>query len=79
MTEEKKRFRFADLVADTVRAHHGAFAYMYVLEQLEGTQKKVSAAAHDRQLWLDVLDELDNIERKEDATPRVQTSTEDNK
>jgi hypothetical protein len=68
---EIKRFRFADLVADTVRAHHGAFAYMYVLEQLEGTQKKVSATAHDRQLWLDVLDELDDIERKDDETPRV--------
>jgi hypothetical protein len=70
MTEEKKQFYFADLVADTVRAHHGAFAYMYVLEQLENKQ------GHDRQLWLDVLDELDNIERKEDAIPRVQTSTE---
>ena len=68
MTEEKTRFRFSDLVADTVRAHHGAFAYMYVLEQLEGTQKKVAAAAHNRQLWRDVLDEL---ERKDDETPRI--------
>ena len=71
---ETKRFRFSDLVADTVRAHHGAFAYMYVLEQLEGTQKKVAAAAHNRQLWLDVLaelDELDETERKDDETPRI--------
>ena len=73
---ETKRFRFSDLVADTVRAHHGAFAYMYVLEQLEGTQKKVAAAAHNRQLWLDVLAELDNIERKDDETPRIYTTKE---
>ena len=62
---EIKRFRFADLVADTVRAHHGAFAYMYVLEQLEGKR------GHDRQLWLDVLDELNDTERKDDETPRI--------
>lgn len=67
---ETKRFRFSDLVADTVRAHHGAFAYMYVLEQLEGKQ------GHDRQLWVDVLDELDDIERKDDETPRIQTTKE---
>ena len=67
---EIKRFRFSDLVADTVRAHHGAFAYMYVLEQLEGKQ------GHDRQLWVDVLDELDDIERKDDETPRIQTTKE---
>ena len=67
---ETKRFRFSDLVADTVRAHHGAFAYMYVLEQLEGKQ------GHDRQLWLDVLDELDDIERKDDETPRIYTTKE---
>ena len=69
MTEERKRFRFSDLVADTVRAHHGAFAYMYVLEQLEGKQ------GHDRQLWLDVLDELD-IERKDDEIPKLRPTTE---
>jgi hypothetical protein len=73
MTEERKRFRFSDLVADGVRANHGAFAYMYVLEQLEGKQ------GHDRQLWLDVLDELDDIERKDDETTRVQTITEHSK
>ena len=73
---EIKRFRFSDLVADTVRAHHGAFAYMYVLEQLEGTQKKVAAAAHNRQLWLDVLAELDDIERKDDEISKLQTTTE---
>ena len=67
---ETKRFRFSDLVADTVRAHHGAFAYLYVLEQLEGKQ------GHDRQLWVDVLDELDDIERKDDETPRIQTTKE---
>ena len=62
---ETKRFRFSDLVADTVRAHHGVFAYMYVLEQLEGKQ------GHDRQLWLDVLDELDDIERKDDEISKL--------
>jgi hypothetical protein len=67
---ETKRFRFSDLVADTVRAHHGAFAYMYVLEQLEGKQ------GHDRELWLDVLIELDELERKDDETPRVQPTIE---
>jgi len=67
---ETKRFRFSDLVADTVRAHHGAFAYMYVLEQLEGKR------GHNRQLWLDVLDELDDIKRKDDETPRVQPTKE---
>ena len=67
---EIKRFRFSDLLADTVRAHHGAFAYMYVLEQLEGKR------GHDRQLWLDVLDELDDIERKDDETPRIYTIKE---
>lgn len=60
-----KRFRFSDLIADSVRAHHGVFAYMYVLEQLEGKRGR------DRQLWLDVLDELDDIERKDDETPRI--------
>lgn len=64
---ETKRFRFSDLVADTVRTHHGAFAYVYVLEQLE------SKRGHDRQLWRDVLDEL---ERKDDEIPRVQPTTE---
>lgn len=67
---ETKRFRFSDLVADTVRAHHGAFAYMYVLEQLEGKR------GHDRQLWLDVLDELNDTERKDDETPRIYTTKE---
>ena len=67
---ETKRFRFSDLVADGVRAQHGAFAYVYVLEQLE------SKRGHDRQLWLDVLDELDDTERKDDETPRVQPTTE---
>lgn len=67
---ETKRFRFSDLVANTVRAHHGAFAYMYVLEQLEGKQ------GHNRQLWLDVLDELDDIERKNDEIPKLQTTIE---
>ncbi len=67
---ETKRFRFSDLVADGVRAQHGAFAYMYVLEQLEGKQ------GNDRQLWLDVLDELDDIERKENETPRVHPTKE---
>jgi hypothetical protein len=43
---------------------------MYVLEQLE------SKRGHDRQLWLDVIDELDDIERKDDETPRVQPTTE---
>ena len=64
---ETKRFRFSDLVADTVRTHHGAFAYVYVLEQLE------SKRGHDRQLWLDVLDEL---ERKDDEISKLQTTTE---
>ena len=64
---EIKRFRFSDLVADTVRAHHGAFAYMYVLEQLE------SKRGHDRQLWLDVLNEL---ERKDDETSGIYTTKE---
>ena len=67
---EIKRFCFSDVLADAVRAHHGAFAYMYVLEQLEGKR------GHDRQLWLDVLDELDDTERKDDETPRVQPTTE---
>lgn len=65
-----KRNRFVDLVADTVRAQHGVFAYMYVLEQLEGKQ------GHDRQLWLDVLDELDDTERKDDDISKLQTTTE---
>ena len=65
---EPRRFRFTDLIAGSVRAHHGPFAYMYVLEQLEGKQ------GHDRQLWLDVLDELDDIERKNDEIPKLQTT-----
>jgi hypothetical protein len=43
---------------------------MYVLEQLEGKR------GHDRQLWLDVLDELNDTERKDDETPRIYTTKE---
>jgi len=67
MTEEGNRFRFSEQVAEAVRANKGAFAYVFVLEQME------TATEANSQLWRDVLIEL---ERKEDATPRVQTSTE---
>jgi 2,4-dienoyl-CoA reductase-like NADH-dependent reductase (Old Yellow Enzyme family) len=70
MTEEENRFRFPKQVAEAVRANKGAFAYVFVLEQME------IATEANYQLWRDVLIEL---ERKEDATPRVQTSTERNK
>ena len=58
---------FFEQVAEAVRANKGAFAYVFVLEQIE------IATEGNYQLWRDVLDEL---ERKDDETPRVQPTTE---
>jgi hypothetical protein len=67
MTEEEDWFRFTRTVAGAVRANKGAFAYVFVLEQIEiGTEA-------NSQLWRDVLNELG---RKDDETPRVQPTTE---
>lgn len=70
MTERKDRFRFSAAVADTVRAQHGAFAHLYAVERLEKAQ------GNDRLLWLDVLAELDELERMNDEIPKLQTPTE---
>ena len=69
MTEEKTRFRFSAAVAKTVRAQRGAFAHLYALEMMEALKDN-----DVRQLWLDVLaelDELDETGRKDDETPRI--------
>jgi hypothetical protein len=58
---------FSIQVAEAVRANKGAFAYVFVLEQIE------IATEGNYQLWRDVLNEL---ERKDDETPRVQPTTE---
>ena len=58
---------FSVQVAEAVRANKGAFAYVFVLEQIE------IATEGNYQLWRDVLNEL---ERKDDETPRVQPTTE---
>ena len=71
MTEERKPFRFSKQVAETVRDQKGAFAYIYVLEQLD---KPPTTSNHT--LWRDVLIELDELERKDDETPRVHPTTE---
>jgi hypothetical protein len=67
MTEEENRFRFSEQVAKAVRANKGAFAYVFVLEQME------IATEANSQLWRDVLTEL---ERKDDETTRLQPTTE---
>jgi hypothetical protein len=69
MTETKRRrFRFSFEVAVTTREQHGAFAHLYALERVETLQ------GSDRQLWLDVLaelDKLDKTERKDDEIPKL--------
>lgn len=71
MAEERKPFRFSRQVAETVREQKGAFAYVYVLEQLDK-----SPVTSNHPLWRDVLIELDELERINDEVPKLQTPTE---
>jgi hypothetical protein len=71
MTEERKPFRFSRQVAETVRDQKGAFAYIYVLEQLD---KPPTTSNHT--LWRDVLIELDELERTNNEISKLQPPTE---
>ena len=67
MTAVTTPTHFSIQVAEAVRANKGAFAYVFVLEQMG------IATEANSQLWRDVLTEL---ERKDDETPRVQPTIE---
>lgn len=67
MTAVTTPIGFSEQVAEAVCANKGAFAYVFVLEQIE------IATEGNYQLWRDVLNELERIENE---TPRVQTTTE---
>ena len=58
---------FPEQVAEAVRANKGAFAYVFVLEQME------IATEANSQLWRDVLNEL---ERKDDEIPKLRPTIE---
>ena len=61
---------FSIQVAEAVRANKGAFAYVFVLEQME------IATEANYQFWHDVLNELERIENE---TPRIYTTKERSK
>jgi hypothetical protein len=62
MTEEVKRarYRFTKQIAEELLREKGAFAHLYVLEELESQRSK---ATHSDLMWRDVLTWLDELEK----------------
>lgn len=58
MVETVQRHRFSKEIAEELIATHGAFAHLYVLEEMESNRSK---ALNTTPMWRDVLTWLDEL------------------
>jgi hypothetical protein len=57
MVKTVERHRFSKEIAEELLAVHGAFAHLYVLEEIESNQSKLDT----KPMWRDVLTWLDEL------------------
>lgn len=72
---DRKPYRMAPQVAEVLLAKEGKFAWLYALEQMADC----GGAANTYAMWQSVLDELDKLKEKQNAsTSELRATEEDN-
>ena len=74
--DDKKPYRMAPQVAEVLLAKEGNFAWLYALEKMAECERNSPQAYA---MWHSVLDELDKLKEKQNAsTSELRATEEDN-